>query len=246
MLLRVAVVCPIWGVVEWGTSPPGAVSSPLPHGPCRWREHHAIGEARSQHLPLPSHRPQQSLPLPRGVHGERGKDFSPCSNGSSCGLSPAQSDRCSLPPFHPTRWKTDSSRSDEIPLHPEWTSCVSPLGQIPACQDLCYCPTLSQSPSLWSRGACRYPGCVFPWQIVLEKLSLKENTCTWRFRSPPSSLPPSLSFPGLSQLLPAPSQACAAVPGSSPAWGRAWVPLLSESAQTPANGGGGKKAAACG
>lgn len=60
-----------------------------------------------------------------------------------------------------------------------------------------------------------------------------------------SILPPSVSLLGLGQLLHAPSQACAAVPGSSPAWGRAWVPSPSESAPKPANEGG-KKAASRG
>lgn len=56
-----------------------------------------------------------------------------------------------------------------------------------------------------------------------------------------SVLPPSPSLPGLAQLLPAPSQAWAAVPGSSLARGRARVPSLSEAAQTPAKRSGGRK-----
>lgn len=48
--------------------------------------------------------------------------------------------------------------------------------------------------------------------------------------------PPSLS-PWAGPAAPCSSQACAAVAGSSPARGRAWVPLLSESAPTPAKRG---------
>lgn len=192
-----AVVPPIWDAAERGTSLPRG-SAPA-EGESTVRSGKLIPSI-ARCLPI-----ARSNPSPAGgVHGKRGKDFSPCSSSSSCGLSPAQSGRCSLPPFPPTHWKTNPSRSDEIPLHPEWRTSVSLLGQIPACKDPHCHPTLSPRRSLRSRGARRYPDCVFLWQLMLEKLSLKENTCTWRFRSPPSSLPPrlSLGWPSCS-LLPA-------------------------------------------
>lgn len=194
----VAVVPPILGVLRSGARlSPGARPLRRERAPC---DQGSSFPASPAAFLLPAAIP----PLLGGVHGKRGKDFSPCSSSSSCGLSPAQSNRCSLPPFPPTHWKTNPSRSDEIPLHPEWRTSVSLLGQIPACKDPRCCPTLSPSRSLRSRGARRYPDCVFLWQLMLEKLSLKENTCTWRFWSPPSSLPPrlSLGWPSCS-LLPA-------------------------------------------
>jgi len=160
-----------------------------------------------------------AFPSPGGV---RGKDFSPGSSSLSRALSPAQRSRCSSPPFPPTGQKTDLwiQNGDPLPLLLDKSQPARTHAAAPRCR------------------ARRYPGCTFPWQRVLEKFFLLKKT---HARGGFGLLrPPSPSLRGPSQLLRAPSQGSAAAPGSGPARGRAWVPALPGSAQTPANGGGEK------
>lgn len=216
---------------EQGTSPPGAASTRLGqlHG-----SHLPLGSC-SQSLPPRGPAAIPSLALERFVAGE-GRTFPPSQQLEPCTERPP----CLLPSHLQA---SGSLGLCGLPLLPAGRSLVFPGGQTPAHEDLRCCPVSSYSCSPPARGL---PGCEFPWQIALEKLSLSKQTHARGVFSLPC--PASLRFP------PGP-----AAPLLQPsAWCRSWLqpcrgwecvrwgeeselPSLPASARTPAEGEGKKK-----